>query len=98
MRKILFVVLSFCFAGVASAASLTANAVPRATAANIIADGIITDTGVNIGINSTSPTSKLAIDGTIYAKNLTSGGSHGAAQYLCLGLDGVIYGQSGLCR
>lgn len=53
----------------------------------------------NVGINSASPTSQLSVDGTIYLKNITAGGSHGAARTICWGIDGVIYSvSSGACN
>lgn len=43
--------------------SLTANYIPKATAATTIANSLLYDTGTNIGIGTTSPISKLDIVG-----------------------------------
>jgi hypothetical protein len=61
-------------------------------------DTLLNYSGGNVLIGTTVARNDLTIDGTIYAINLTTGGSHGTAKMICWGLDGIIYGiSSGSC-
>ena len=61
-------------------------------------DTLLNPTSGNVGVGTTVTRARLTIDGTIYSINMTSGGSHGTAKSICLGLDGMIYSiSSGTC-
>jgi hypothetical protein len=47
----------------------TTNYLPKFTGASTIGNSLVFDNGTNVGINTTSPSAKLTVNGTIYSDN-----------------------------
>ncbi len=64
-----------CTTGVVSSSSLTTNTIPKATGANAIGDGLITDDGTTVTLGGTAKVGKLALT-TTTDSTLTAGANN----------------------
>lgn len=70
MKQIgLILIILMLLTGLALSAPMTAGYIQRAKTGTVLIDSAIYQNVTNIGIGSTSPTSKLAVDGTVYISN-----------------------------